>query len=107
MEDSPFAGQPAGSILKMTHSRTNYDETVHGGPEWRDVFPESAAPGTIDCPADIAPDGGDRVVNREDLKLLLRHWRNGWGDPADIHDDGIVNRKDLFAVIRGWGKCPE
>jgi len=105
--DSPFAGQPAGSILKMTHSRTNYDEAVHGGPEWRDVFPESAAPGIPDCPADIAPEGGDGIVNREDLRLVIRHWWKGWGAPADINDDGRVNRKDLFAVIKGWGRCPQ
>jgi hypothetical protein len=107
VEDSPFAGQLAGSILKMTHSRTNYDETVHGGTEWRDVFPEAAVPGTPDCPADIAPEGGDGRVNRDDLRLVISRWRNGWGDPADINDDGIVNRKDLFAVIRGWGRCPQ
>jgi hypothetical protein len=105
VQDSPFAGQPAGSILKMTHSRTNYDEALHGGPEWRDVFPESAAPGIPDCPADIAPEGGDGLINREDLRLVIRHWWRGWGDPADINDDGIVNRKDLFAVIEGWGRC--
>ena len=46
-------------------------------------------------------------LNKENLRLVIRRWWKGLGDPADINDDDRVNRKDLFAVIRGWGRCPQ
>lgn len=70
---SLFSGQPAGSM--PTHSRTTHDEAVHGGPEWRDVLPESGAPGIPDCLADIATEGGDGVST---VKISNR--RSGTGE---------------------------
>jgi len=49
----------------------------------------------------------EKQFQYEKYRLVIRHWWKGWGDPADINDDGRVNHKDLFAVIRGWGRCPQ
>lgn len=65
------------------------------------------------CPADIAPSGGNHVVNVDDLLAVI----NSWGPcpappancPADIAPsggDGTVNVDDLLAVINSWGACP-
>jgi Dockerin type I domain len=62
------------------------------------------------CPADIAPTGGDGLINIDDLLLVI----NGWGNcptpptpcPADVNASGAVNIDDLLAVINAWGACP-
>ena len=61
----------------------------------------------IICPADIAPSGGDGIVNVDDLLLIINSWGPGSG-PADIAPLGgndIVDVDDLLAVITGWGTC--
>jgi hypothetical protein len=76
-------------------------------------WPGSKGPITPTCPADIAPPGGDGVVNVNDLLAVI----NSWGPcptlpnpcPADIAPaggDGAVNVNDLLAVINAWGVCP-
>ena len=60
----------------------------------------------LPCPADIAPAGGNGVVNIDDLLLVINNWGGGAGNPADVNHDGIVNIDDLLAVINGWGACP-
>lgn len=65
------------------------------------------------CSADIAPPGGNGVVNVDDLLLVI----NSWGMcpvalgscPADIAPpggNGMVNVDDLLLVINSWGPCP-
>src|SRR5262249_46626360 len=65
------------------------------------------------CPADIAPDGGDGVVNVQDLLKVINSWGNCPVPPnpcvADIAPpggDGVVNVQDLLKVINSWGNCP-
>lgn len=62
------------------------------------------------CPADIAPPGGDGLVNVTDLLTVI----NGWGAcgvpcpphcTADVNHDCAVNVSDLLAVINAWGVC--
>ncbi len=64
-------------------------------------------PPVVACAADIAPPGGDMMVNVSDLLTVI----NGWGPcatsscVADINHDHAVNVGDLLAVINSWGPC--
>jgi len=63
------------------------------------------------CTGDIAPAGGNNVVNVDDLLAVI----NAWGDcpdpnncPADFVPAGgndVVNVDDLLGVINAWGPC--
>jgi hypothetical protein len=56
------------------------------------------------CAADIAPLGGDGVVNGLDLGTLLSRW--GLPGPiGDLNGDGVVNGADLGALLEAWGAC--
>jgi hypothetical protein len=63
------------------------------------------------CLADIAPSGGNSLVNVADLLAVI----NSWGaclqqcPPyclGDVNHDCTVNVIDLLAVINSWGLCP-
>jgi len=62
------------------------------------------------CPADVAPPGGDGLINVDDLLAVI----SAWGpcphpcltDIAPPGGDGQVNVDDLLAVISAWGMCP-
>ena len=61
---------------------------------------------TTPCPADVHPNGGDGVVNIDDLFSVL----GAWGQicvPQDINRDETVNIDDLFEVLGHWGPCPQ
>jgi hypothetical protein len=64
------------------------------------------------CPADLAPAGGNDVVNVQDLLFVIGAWGacpNPANCPADIAPAGgndVVNVQDLLAVIGAWGACP-
>jgi len=72
----------------------------------------SCAPNSSPCPADIAPVGGNDVVNTEDLLAIIGAWGacvNPNDCPADIAPIGgndVVNTEDLLAIIGAWGACP-
>ena len=86
---------------------TSQDSNANGVPDECESPPNP-------CPADIAPTGGNGIVNVDDLLSVI----NGWGPcpappascPADIapqpFGNGVVNVDDLLAVINGWGACP-
>ena len=58
------------------------------------------------CPADIAPKGGNGIVDVDDLLLVINSWgTTGPGVPADITGNEIVDVDDLLAVINAWGAC--
>jgi len=67
------------------------------------------------CAADIAPAGGNGVVNVDDLLAVINSWGAN-GNPAGPRPLGdvaplpagncLVNVDDLLAVINGWGTCP-
>ncbi len=59
-----------------------------------------------DCPADVAPAGGDGVVDVVDLLAVLGAWGATGSDPADATDDGVVDVSDLLLVLGAWGPCP-
>jgi hypothetical protein len=62
------------------------------------------------CGADIAPAGGNEVVNIDDLLAVI----NTWGtcptgcdpDVTPFGGNGLVNIDDLLRVINEWGPCP-
>lgn len=64
------------------------------------------------CNGDVAPIGGDGVVNVTDLLAVIGNWGQSGpprpqGDAAPLpNGDCMVNVSDLLAVIGGWGACP-
>jgi len=58
-----------------------------------------------DCPADIAPPGGDGMVDVLDLLAVLGAWGSS-GGIEDITGDGWVDVLDLLEVLGQWGPCP-
>jgi hypothetical protein len=66
------------------------------------------------CPGDIAPLGGDGVVNVQDMLGVINAWGacggtcppSCVGDIAPAGGDCTVNVVDLLGVINGWGACP-
>jgi hypothetical protein len=55
---SLFTGQAAGPMVCISRSRTGYDATLYGGPEWQETIDVLSAPETSDyCRADFNGDG--------------------------------------------------
>jgi len=58
------------------------------------------------CRGDIAPSGGNGVIDVNDLLAVIAAWGNPGGTPAaDINGDYTVDVNDLLAVITSWGPC--
>ena len=56
------------------------------------------------CPADLT---GDRIVNGDDLGVLLGSWGSSGGKTgADIDANGTVDGDDLGMLLAAWGPCP-
>lgn len=65
------------------------------------------------CWADVFPDGGNGVVDIDDLVRVITSWGNCPRSPAPCPADcfpnggnGVVDIDDLVRVITGWGLCP-
>lgn len=59
----------------------------------------------VPCPADVMPeDGGDGVVNFDDLLEVLASWGQACTGP-DIDRSGEVDFDDVLAVLSAWGPC--
>lgn len=69
------------------------------------------------CFADVAPIGGDGVVNANDLLAVINTWGQTQnppgtgprpqGDTSPLPNGNcLVNANDLLAVINNWGNCP-
>lgn len=55
------------------------------------------------CVGDIAPAGGNGIVDGADLGALL----GSWGGPSgDLNGDGTTDGADLGALLGAWGPCP-
>ena len=57
------------------------------------------------CPADIAPLGGNGVVDVDDLLEIINAWGSCVDCPADITGNDVVDVDDLLGVINTWGSC--
>ncbi len=58
------------------------------------------------CTGDIAPAGGDGVVNVDDLLAVISSWGPCSGCDADTDGNNVVNVDDLLTIISAWGPCP-
>lgn len=65
---------------------------------------------------DYWPEGGDGVVNIDELLVVINHWgengtASGIRPPGDcfpfITGNCVVNIDDLIQTIRNWGSCPQ
>ncbi len=63
----------------------------------------AAAPAQAPCTGDL---NADRVVDGNDLGILLGAWGTCTGCVADINADGFVDGADLGSLLNGWGACP-
>jgi hypothetical protein len=118
-----FTGAEVGPKFYVSRSRTNYEEELHGGPEWDNIHPDEIRDmeGTtieVDCLADLVssatfqppPDG---VVDAADLAYLLGAWGANDDSAADIvtsatfqpPEDGVIDAADLAFLLGAWGPC--
>lgn len=57
----------------------------------------------LTCTGDLAPAGGNGVVDGSDLAVVLGFW----GTPeGDLTGDGATNGADIAIVLGNWGACP-
>jgi hypothetical protein len=60
-------------------------------------------PSPLPCLGDLAPAGGNGVIDGADLGALLA----AWGTPAaDLDGDSTTGGSDLGILLGGWGGCP-
>ncbi|MFO0874743.1 MAG: right-handed parallel beta-helix repeat-containing protein [Phycisphaerales bacterium] len=81
-----------------------WDPARHEGFVWANV--DGAGDfgvGRKSCDADIAPSGGDGIVDGIDLGAVLATW--GASGDGDITKDGVVDAADLAALLASWGDC--
>jgi hypothetical protein len=57
----------------------------------------------VDCLADI---DNNRVVNIDDLLLVVNNWGAPRPNVVNIDESNFVDIDDLLAVINAWGLCP-
>jgi hypothetical protein len=74
-----------------------------------DMGPYERAPEPA-CPADIAPSGGNGVVDVDDLITLINAWGECDTNPCDPDiapsaGNGTVDVDDLLTLINAWGPC--
>jgi hypothetical protein len=103
-----FENIPAGERVTLSRSRTNYDPIKHPASQWVNIDPSQLAdfaPGVslVDCLADI---DNNRVVNIDDLLLVVNNWGAPRPNVANIDESNFVDIDDLLAVINAWGLCP-
>ena len=88
------------------------DSDKDGIPDCIDDCPDDAdndADGDGSCedlPPCFADLDGNRLVDGNDLTILLDAW--GTDDsPADLDESGVVGALDLAYLLGAWGACPE
>jgi hypothetical protein len=92
-------GQPDATLQVLTGGTF----ALTGG-FWTGVDPDIVPT----CPADIAPPGGDDVVDVDDLLVVINNWGACPGCVADIAPaggDDVVDVDDLLVIINSWGPC--
>ena len=77
-------------------------------PEFEAIIRVPLPGGSTPCPADVAPSGGNGVVDVDDLITIINSWgpcEKGSECPADITGNKEVDVDDLLEVINSWGDC--
>ena len=77
-------------------SGASLDANGNGTPDECEIF---------DCVSDIAPEGGNGIVDTDDLLQVINNWGAVGSNVADITGDENVDTDDLLAVINAWGVC--
>ncbi|TVQ59150.1 MAG: hypothetical protein EA379_11880 [Phycisphaerales bacterium] len=102
---SPLGGTPdiTGRFV-IGRSRTNIDPAIHDDEEdWFNIDPDELDVGELipDCLGDV---NGDRVVDFEDLSLLLADFgqQASWL-AADLNQDWVVDFDDLSILLANFG----
>ncbi|MDA1262670.1 MAG: hypothetical protein O3B75_07205 [Planctomycetota bacterium] len=65
--------------------------------------PADSASTPSQCSADIAPKGGNGIINAEDLATMLAQW--GFAGSGDINGSGTTDAGDLAVLLAQWGTC--
>lgn len=100
---------PAGTQVRIGVDRDedgwfDRDELDAGA----DPADPTSTPETV-CVGDIAPAGGDHVVDGADLAAVLAAWGPCGACAADLAPlgapDGVVDGADLAMVLSRWGSC--
>jgi hypothetical protein len=92
-------GQPDANSLVLTGGTLE----LRGG-----FWPGADTVITPTCPADIAPSGGNGLVDVDDLLAVINTWGACPGCVSDIAPpggNGSVDVDDLLLVINSWGVC--
>ncbi|MBL0921494.1 MAG: hypothetical protein IBJ10_05125, partial [Phycisphaerales bacterium] len=102
-QDSMWAGDPAGSRLVMSRSRSNFDPDTMSGPGFNNVPPEgeeNLGQNVEDCVGDVNFDG---LVNFQDLNFIVSNFNTdqAWLD-GDVDGDGDIDFTDLNLVLSGF-----
>jgi hypothetical protein len=95
----------------VTHTAKKFASREHPLETSRPRLTINYTPG-VACAADVAPGGGNGVVDVSDLLALLASWGQCGSPvccPGDIAPDGgndTVDVSDLLALLAAWGQCP-
>jgi hypothetical protein len=112
------SGNPAVGISQLTNYNANIGTTSQmtvdniSGPVSANPC-ETPLPA---CAADVAPPGGNGVVNIDDLLAVVNTWGQTQNPPGTgprpagdcappPNGNCLVNIDDLLAVVNGWGTC--
>ena len=94
---------PTGMILEVPQAVSNNGSIIIGHTGFVGAWMVTQTPTNL-CGADLAPAGGDGVVDGTDLGVLL----GSWGTPFyDLTGDGTTDGSDLGVLLGSWGPCPE
>jgi hypothetical protein len=90
--------------IVITNQYTSQFGVALGGHFTMDDLHYELIPGTGGCPADL---NADRVVNADDLSLLLAAWGPCAACAQDLNHDASVDGSDLGILLGAWGPCPD
>ena len=94
---------PTTTVLEVAQAISSNGSAIIGHTAFLGAWIIRQTPTNL-CSADMAPAGGDGIVDGTDLGVLL----GSWGTPFyDLNDDGTTDGTDLGVLLGAWGPCPE
>ena len=67
-------------------------------------MPASGPPPPPPCPFDLT---GDRLIDGQDLSLVLINFYSTTAGDVDVNQDGYIDSQDIAVILANWGPCPE
>lgn len=118
-QNSPGYDSPIGDRIAVENSENDYvlstelgDYGVFWNPDLQQGFVWANtdrlgdyALGASLCLSECFPDGGDGVIDIDDLLSLISAWEEGTNALCDYDGDGVPGMSDLLALIASWGQC--